>query len=107
MLLLLVLVGTCFGAIGPKWGNFCGMGHTSAFSVAPIDALDAACKQHDMCYKTNGYSMCHCDAALRSAISGPGIFFFFSFFFFLFVAHCFQFAIEAPRRSDASSFWVL
>ena len=44
-------------------GNFCGYGNRG-YSLAPTDALDAACKRHDECFdKTN--RSCSCNAALK------------------------------------------
>ena len=42
----------------PFYGNWCGPGHGSG---DPIDALDAACRTHDICYGDYGYFNCQCD----------------------------------------------
>lgn len=46
-------------------GNFCGPGDGGA-GEAPTDALDAACRAHDLCYDQAARS-CACDADLRRA----------------------------------------
>lgn len=35
---------------GKRHGNYCGWGHTSPPSTAPVDAVDAICRRHDMAY---------------------------------------------------------
>ncbi|EIM25678.1 phospholipase A2 family protein [Microvirga lotononidis] len=46
-------------------GNWCGAG--DANRAAPIDALDAACRAHDLCYERLGRSACECDRAILKA----------------------------------------
>ncbi|WP_262029537.1 phospholipase A2 family protein [Microvirga sp. Mcv34] len=46
-------------------GNWCGAG--DANRAAPIDALDAACRAHDLCYEKLGRSACECDRAILRA----------------------------------------
>ncbi|WP_262296415.1 phospholipase A2 family protein [Microvirga sesbaniae] len=46
-------------------GNWCGAG--DANRAAPIDALDPACRAHDLCYEQVGRSACPCDRALVRA----------------------------------------
>lgn len=54
-----------------RYGNFCGSGHGNNSPKPPIDALDKACKAHDLCCKAIEFKSgvkicdCHCDAALR------------------------------------------
>ncbi|KMT62890.1 GW dipeptide domain-containing protein [Paenilisteria newyorkensis] len=43
------------------WGNWCGPKHGSG---KPVDKLDAACKEHDLCYGKRGYFACSCDIQL-------------------------------------------
>ena len=53
-------------------GNYCGrLSKGQGFELAPTDNLDAACKEHDMCYAT-GNDRCGCDAALRTAARDIG-----------------------------------
>ncbi|PCI40521.1 MAG: hypothetical protein COB46_06720 [Rhodospirillaceae bacterium] len=42
------------------YGNWCGPGNAMN-SAAPIDPLDNACRQHDVCYAQNGFGKCGCD----------------------------------------------
>ncbi|MBO1904811.1 hypothetical protein J4G37_07805 [Microvirga sp. 3-52] len=46
-------------------GNWCGAG--DANRASPIDALDAACRAHDLCYERHGRSFCICDRAILKA----------------------------------------
>ncbi|WP_343058398.1 phospholipase A2 family protein [Microvirga mediterraneensis] len=46
-------------------GNWCGAGDSNR--AAPIDALDAACRAHDLCYEKLGRSACECDRAILKA----------------------------------------
>jgi len=46
-------------------GNWCGAG--DAGRAAPVDALDAACRAHDLCYERHGRSACVCDRAILKA----------------------------------------
>jgi hypothetical protein len=46
-------------------GNWCGRG--DANRAAPIDAFDAACKAHDLCYEAAGRGACNCDRAFLVA----------------------------------------
>ncbi|MBA1159423.1 hypothetical protein H0S73_25430 [Microvirga sp. Marseille-Q2068] len=46
-------------------GNWCGPG--DAGRAAPIDALDAACRAHDLCYERLGQRACPCDRAFLQA----------------------------------------
>jgi len=54
------------GAATPLFhGNWCGAG--DANRTSPIDALDATCRAHDLCYERLGRSACACDKALLKA----------------------------------------
>jgi hypothetical protein len=46
-------------------GNWCGAGDVNRAS--PVDALDAACRAHDLCYERVGRGACQCDKALLRA----------------------------------------
>ncbi len=46
-------------------GNWCGAGDVNRAS--PVDALDAACRAHDLCYERVGRGACQCDKALLKA----------------------------------------
>ncbi|MEE1658203.1 phospholipase A2 family protein [Microvirga sp. CF3062] len=46
-------------------GNWCGVGDVNRAS--PVDALDAACHAHDLCYERVGRGDCQCDKALLRA----------------------------------------
>jgi hypothetical protein len=56
-------------------GNWCGAGDVNRAS--PVDALDAACRAHDLCYERVGRGDCQCDKALLKAtatlVKNPGI----------------------------------
>jgi hypothetical protein len=56
----------------PVHGHYCGPNHGDAdYSLAPIDAVDAACKAHDRCYEQEdqGLLSCACDMALLTALA--------------------------------------
>ncbi|MGO4523569.1 phospholipase A2 family protein [Microvirga sp. 2MCAF35] len=46
-------------------GNWCGAG--DANRASPVDALDAACRAHDLCYEQYGRGTCACDRAILKA----------------------------------------
>lgn len=46
-------------------GNWCGAG--DANRASPVDALDSACRAHDLCYERVGRGACICDRALLRA----------------------------------------
>ena len=49
----------------PVYGNYCGMGHGDPTGkTPPIDAVDAACREHDMCYESLGDFEPWCDLEL-------------------------------------------
>lgn len=41
-----------------------------AHRAAPVDALDAACRAHDLCYERTGRNACSCDKAFLKATAG-------------------------------------
>lgn len=46
----------------PKYGNWCGDGHTQADrNYWVFDGLDWACRTHDLCYRDKGYFNVECD----------------------------------------------
>jgi Phospholipase A2 len=51
-------------------GNWCGLG--DANRAAPIDALDAACRAHDLCYERLGRGACPCDRSFFRATAFLG-----------------------------------
>jgi hypothetical protein len=53
----------------PIWGNWCGPGYPKpGENPKPVDALDVACKAHDLCYAKSGYSACACDQQLVKTV---------------------------------------
>lgn len=46
-------------------GNWCGLGDLNRRK--PVDALDAACRAHDLCYERRGRGACSCDRAFLRA----------------------------------------
>jgi Phospholipase A2. len=46
-------------------GHWCGAGDENR--AAPVDALDAACRAHDLCYERAGRGACACDKAFLKA----------------------------------------
>ncbi|WP_170151407.1 phospholipase A2 family protein [Microvirga subterranea] len=46
-------------------GHWCGAGDQNR--AAPVDALDAACRAHDLCYERVGRNACNCDRAFLDA----------------------------------------
>ena len=49
----------------PVYGNYCGMGHGDPTGeTPPIDAVDAVCREHDMCYESLGDFEPWCDVEL-------------------------------------------
>ena len=48
----------------PVYGNYCGVGHGDPTgNTPPIDAVDAACREHDLCYARLGTFDSRCDQA--------------------------------------------
>src|SRR4029077_14661699 len=44
------------------YGNYCGPGHGDPTGATPpVDAVDAACRTHDLCYDATNYFNCGCD----------------------------------------------
>lgn len=56
----------------PVHGNWCGPGRPKQADSdpEPVDALDATCKRHDLCYLKRGYQNCKCDEELVKDIVG-------------------------------------
>lgn len=55
----------------PIYGQWCGPFHSGASRNSPCDdALDCACKRHDICYGDHGYINCKCDNDLVIAVRG-------------------------------------
>jgi len=55
----------------PIYGNWCGLNYPADPSIAaePIDDLDAACKQHDICYESRGMYDCSCDGEMSATVA--------------------------------------
>jgi len=51
-----------------NYGNWCGATNTKPIYVMPIDAVDAACKVHDLCIGNNDHK-CSCDADFLANIA--------------------------------------
>lgn len=49
------------------YGNYCGPGNKGG---EPIDAIDNACKQHDMCYHYHGRHDNDCNEKLIKELAG-------------------------------------
>jgi hypothetical protein len=46
----------------PVYGNYCGLGHGDPTgNMPPIDAVDAVCREHDLCYALRGDFDSRCD----------------------------------------------
>jgi hypothetical protein len=45
-------------------GHYCGPGN-DGMDVAPVDALDAACRKHDACTPDGGLPSCGCNRTLK------------------------------------------
>jgi Phospholipase A2 len=49
----------------PVYGNYCGLGHGDPTGdTPPVDAVDAVCREHDLCYARLGDFDGRCDRAL-------------------------------------------
>ena len=49
----------------PVYGNYCGFGHGDPTgNTPPIDAVDAVCREHDLCYRLLGDFDDRCDRNL-------------------------------------------
>ena len=49
----------------PVYGNYCGRGHGDRTgNKPPVDAVDAVCREHDLCYARLGDFDVRCDRAL-------------------------------------------
>jgi hypothetical protein len=52
-----------------SYGNYCGPGWGDPTGATPpIDAVDAVCRTHDLCYQATTYFNCGCDRALLLAM---------------------------------------
>jgi hypothetical protein len=66
--------GPVTGGGGPappliRYGNYCGPGWGDPTGATPpIDAVDAVCRTHDLCYAATTYFNCGCDRALLLAM---------------------------------------
>jgi hypothetical protein len=78
LLTLIVAQGCAFR----QHGRFCGPGYPKLAGtltkeqriaelekLAPVDDIDAACKQHDLCYQQKGFADESCDDELKAAIA--------------------------------------
>ena len=46
----------------PVYGKYCGLGHSvPTGNTPPIDAVDAVCREHDLCYALLGDFESRCD----------------------------------------------
>ena len=55
----------------PVYGNYCGMGHGDPTGkTPPIDAVDAVCREHDLCYRLRGDFDHRCDRVLIEKMPG-------------------------------------
>jgi len=67
-------VGGAGGGPAPpliRYGNYCGPGWGDPKGTTPpIDAVDAVCRTHDLCYAATTYFNCGCDRALLLAMPG-------------------------------------
>ena len=55
----------------PVYGNYCGRGHGDPTGdKPPVDAVDAVCREHDLCYARLGDFDGRCDRALIESMPG-------------------------------------
>jgi hypothetical protein len=55
----------------PVYGYYCGFGHGDPTGkTAPIDAVDAVCREHDLCYRLRGDFDHRCDRNLIENMPG-------------------------------------
>ena len=55
----------------PVYSNYCGLGHGDPTgNTAPIDAVDAVCREHDRCYALLGDFDSRCDRAFIESMPG-------------------------------------
>jgi hypothetical protein len=53
----------------PVYGNYCGVGHGDPTgNTPPIDAVDALCREHDLCYARLGAFDSRCDQAFVESL---------------------------------------
>jgi len=52
-----------------RYGNYCGPGHGDETGLTPpVDAVDAVCRNHDLCYLATTYYNCGCDRTLLTSM---------------------------------------
>jgi hypothetical protein len=52
-----------------SYGNYCGPGFGDPTGATPpVDAVDAVCRAHDLCYGATSYFNCGCDRALLATM---------------------------------------
>src|SRR5262245_12184340 len=55
----------------PVYGRYCGPGYGDPTgNTPPIDAVDAVCREHDLCYGRRRYFDCQCDRNLIQSMPG-------------------------------------
>lgn len=55
----------------PVYGNWCGLRYGGG---RPVDAIDACCKQHDLCYGSRTYDFdCGCDAQIAGCVDAVDV----------------------------------
>jgi hypothetical protein len=69
--LLLIVVNCEINKEFPKYGEYCGWGHTNYFGKEPIDKLDRFCQIHDICVTLDehGITSCWCHEQLYYFLS--------------------------------------
>jgi|GEM_PF-3221356 hypothetical protein len=81
-LILAIIISSLFGCSMPTmpvYGNWCGPNHPKDIdnATAPIDLIDQACKNHDLCYQWQTYLDADCDKMLVFALDNtyePGFY---------------------------------
>lgn len=67
-IILLLLLSTTWARdvrdFFPKYGYYCGKGHTDRYGREPLDRLDQACRIHDTCTGALGLLNCYCSSQL-------------------------------------------
>lgn len=64
-IIILIFVSSILSS---DYGYYCGLGHTNAFGVEPIDSLDRACQIHDICINDDILN-CFCNEQLFYSVS--------------------------------------
>ncbi len=73
LLPLAVSLGPAQAVSLPMYGNWCGPDHPRdayAAQLPPVDSLDAACMEHDICAATSGSGDCGCDIRFMNRLRG-------------------------------------